>query len=145
MVKRKCIAFLELKLNFAKFFFLQPRYTDYGPWPMSGEIDLAESRGNQQLYRDSINVGTEQISSTLHFGPKAGIDAWRTAHYTKNAEINSFNQDFHIYRLIWTPSGFEFYIDYELVGTIEAGKGFFQRGRFNATIYSDPWTNGTLM
>lgn len=85
---------------------------------MSGEIDLMESRGNQQLYSGSTNVGTEQISSTLHFGPAAGIDAWKTAHCTKNMEINGYNFDFHIYRLIWTPAGFEFHVDNTVIGMI---------------------------
>ena len=95
---------------------------------MSGEIDLMESRGNQQLYSGSVNVGAEQISSTLHFGPAAGIDAWKTAHCAKNLEINGYNFDFHIYRLTWTPAGFEFHVDNTLIGMLF---------RFKSVISSD--------
>lgn len=37
----------------------------YGPWPASGEIDIAESRGNDVHYP---NGGRDVMSSSLHWG-----------------------------------------------------------------------------
>lgn len=50
------------------------RHIVYGGWPLSGEIDLMETRGNEALYTGgNINVGTQQIGSTLHFGPQWNV------------------------------------------------------------------------
>lgn len=47
-----------------------PKMNVYGTWPSSGEIDLLEARGNRKLFNDQgVNVGVEQVESTLHFGP----------------------------------------------------------------------------
>lgn len=112
---------------------------------MSGEIDLMESRGNQHLYSGTKHVGAEQIASTLHFGPAAGIDAWRTAHYAKNSEINGYDLDFHTYKLIWTPRDLQFYVDNELIGIIDANEGFFKRGKYDGSNYTNPWVDGTIL
>lgn len=103
-----------------------------------------ESRGNSQLYSSSTNVGSEQISSTLHFGPKAGIDAWRTAHFVKNG-FEGFDKDFHRYKMVWTPRSLEFFLDDKIIGIIDAEKGFFHRGKFDEKKYENPWLNGTIM
>lgn len=105
---------------------------------MSGEIDLMESRGNSFLFSDSTNVGVEQIASTLHFGPKVNIDAWRTAHVKENLEIG-YDKNFHTYRLIWTPSSLIFIVDNITIGEIDAEEGFFKRGNFSEEDYSNPW------
>lgn len=42
--------------------WMMPEDDVYGPWPMSGEIDIAESKGNSPLnYTDGAN----SVSSTL--------------------------------------------------------------------------------
>lgn len=111
---------------------------------MSGEIDVMESRGNLHLYSGQTSVGADQIASTLHFGPKAGVDAWRYAHFKKNDDLSPYNLDFHVYKMIWTPKNMEFYVDNQLIGVINADKGFFDRGKFNSTIYSDPWAKNSI-
>ena len=46
--------------------WLLPRYQKYGTWPQSGEIDLLESRGNENLFDgDGNNIGTKFIGSTV--------------------------------------------------------------------------------
>lgn len=61
--------------------------TVYGPWPQSGEIDIAESKGNNpNTYVDGRNA----IFSTLHWGPTPGTDAfWRTSgkHVLKRVNL----------------------------------------------------------
>lgn len=42
-----------------------PKYSVYGGWPMSGEIDLMELRGNRNLMSGATNIGVEQTGSTM--------------------------------------------------------------------------------
>jgi beta-glucanase (GH16 family) len=53
--------------------WLMPAEDKYGPWPASGEIDIMESRGNNYTYPLG---GNDIMSSTLHWGPTTGLDAW---------------------------------------------------------------------
>ena len=43
-----------------------PVNNTYGAWPLSGEIDLVESRGNNNTYPLG---GNNAATSTLHWGP----------------------------------------------------------------------------
>lgn len=129
---------------FPAIWFIPSRST-YGPWPISGEIDLVESRGNRQLYNGNTNVGVEQIGSTLHFGPQSDFNGWRTAHYEKNIKNSTYASDFHTYRMEWTPEYIRFIVDNSTIGTVKAGKGFWQRGNFSSSGLPDPWIKGTQM
>ena len=44
-----------------------PEDSTYGIWPLSGEIDIMESRGNARGYS---NGGRETVSSTIHWGER---------------------------------------------------------------------------
>lgn len=108
-----------------------PQNPIYGTWPASGEIDLFESRGNRNL-RDPFNgnqhVGVEQFGSTMHFGPRWDVNGWPTAHYTNNTAPGvGFNSAFHNYRLRWTDSAIQFFIDGHMTGSVDAGDGFWYR------------------
>jgi hypothetical protein len=109
--------------------WLLPTRNVYGDWPRSGEIDLAEARGNRRLFAGNVNVGVEQVGSTLHFGPRWDVNGWSTAHAEKNRSPG-FDRDFHNYKMVWTPERIQFFIDNQHIGTIEAGNGFWQRGNF---------------
>lgn len=124
--------------------WLMPKNRVYGGWPASGEIDLMESRGNTLLFDGNTNVGTEQVGSTLHFGPRWDVNGYSTAHYPKN-QSPGFNEGFHVYKLYWTPTYLQFHIDNVLVGTVNAGTGFWARGGFSWTGLPNPWINGTIM
>lgn len=45
--------------------WMMPRDSVYGTWPLSGEIDIMESRGNARGYKGN---GREMYMSTLHWG-----------------------------------------------------------------------------
>lgn len=84
--------------------WFMPKDNVYGPWPSSGEIDLVESRGNRELIQDGVNVGNEQISSTLHFGPYSESDAWQTTTFERNSVPGkAWPNDLHRYQMEWTP------------------------------------------
>jgi len=128
--------------------WLLPRYNAYGTWPASGEIDLVESRGNRDLIQQGTNIGTEQVGSTLHFGPNPDLNGYPTAHHTRNsAPGNGFHNGFHRYQMEWTPERITFRVDDVETGTINAGSGFWNRANFagNAPGVQNPWRHGEIM
>ena len=84
----------------------------YGPWPASGEIDIAEWRGNTPgTYPD----GRDSVGSTLHWGPVATADAfWRTSG-KYNLRRTDFAAKFHTYGLEWSEKYLFMYVDTRLV------------------------------
>lgn len=95
----------------------------YGNFPASGEIDLIEARGNRDLVKAGVNIGNDQITSSLHFGPYAEADAWQLTTFTKNANekseakgskegsAKSFGSGVHRYQMEWTSDKITFSVD----------------------------------
>jgi len=126
--------------------WLLPRYNFYGTWPSSGEIDLMESRGNKNFVNPSkVNIGTQQSSSTLHWGPTVNTNQWSRTHFEKN-NASGYDTAFHEYKMVWSPTGFQFFIDNNSMGTITPPTGgFWQLGEFDKSTYSNPWRAATKM
>lgn len=83
-----------------------PRHNSYGTWPASGEIDIMESRGNKRLFNlQGVNIGTEQISYTSHYGPYFPYNGYANAHYETQAPPDQgYDTAFHVYAVEWTDS-----------------------------------------
>jgi hypothetical protein len=131
-------------------FRMMPEEEKYGPWPRSGEIDIAEARGNNIEYPLG---GRDTFTSTLHWGPSTNQDAfWRT---TAGRAIRraDFAQSYHTFGLEWSGDYMYTYMDSRLqqilyVGFV--GKGtppsLWDRGGFsseagpNNTLLVDPWS-----
>lgn len=124
--------------------WMMPRFSVYGEWPASGEIDVMEGRGNRNLFDGATNVGSEQAGSTIHFGPRWDFNGWPTSHNTRN-RVPGWSAGFHTYRLEWTTSGLRFLYDNELVLYIPVGSGFWERGGFQNSGLPNPWVNATPM
>lgn len=129
---------------------LLPSDDVYGSWPRSGEIDFIEARGNRQFLKNNKNFGINQITSTLHFGPKDN-SGWEKAHFKKSAN-KGFNEEFHVYKLDWNENGIKLFIDNVEHGnvTIEGEENFWNFGEFkkirkNQRNLKNPWVNGTQM
>ncbi|XP_049865948.1 beta-1,3-glucan-binding protein-like isoform X2 [Pectinophora gossypiella] len=125
--------------------WLMPAFNVYGSWPSSGEIDLVESRGNRKLYQNNVNIGTEQVGSTLHFGPYWGMNAYESATWSRHNN-SGYDNDFHRYQLEWTSDHIKFSIDDEQLGYIspDAG-GFWHHGGFDKSGLQNPWRYGSKM
>lgn len=75
----------------------------YGQWPKCGEIDIMEVLGSQ----------TNISYATIHYGePHAEQQG------LKKLESGSFADAFHEYSVEWEPEEMRFYIDDELISTV---------------------------
>ncbi len=74
----------------------------YGNWPASGEIDIMEHVGYDQN-RVHITVHTEAYNHGI--GTQVG----------KNKVVAGASEEFHLYRVDWTPDSIKGYIDDQLV------------------------------
>lgn len=123
-----------------------PRDNAYGiTHPSSGEIDILEARGNHNLTLNATEIGIQQISSTLHWGPFPSENRYTTTTWTRNSETG-FDDDFHNYELLWTPENITFSADGEVLGFVAPPDGgFWEMGGFANGSYDNPWSSGTKM
>lgn len=124
--------------------WLLPTGMKYGGWPRSGEIDIVESRGNlNYVGENDRQIGVEQVSSTLHFGPSWDRNGYQTSTFSANRPRgNGFNKDFHKFQMEWTDEHIKFSIDDVETGTVPVGDGFWARGKFTG---DNIWANATKM
>jgi beta-glucanase (GH16 family) len=99
------------------FWMLGANYPTVG-WPKSGEIDILEA-GFKNDWQS--NVANKKTSTTVHWfqdnfkelDPNApGNGWWGNASATGSTTISgSFNDGFHLFKLTWTPTRIEGYVD----------------------------------
>jgi len=127
--------------------WMMPEDSVYGVWPRSGEIDIAESRGNDASY---ANGGIDTFTSTLHWGPASGFDAfWRTTN-GRTLPRGDYSQSFHTFGMEWSENYLYTYIDTRLQQVLITGFGkpntMWDRGGFasqtaNNSVLVDPWAS----
>lgn len=127
-------------MQFAAIWLL-PQYNTYGTWPLSGEIDIVESRGNNGCTNSqNKNIGNQQTSYTLHFGRAWNQDCYQAASFSYNTNGTRLCDAFHVYALIWTPDYMNVTIDGILVGSVTIPPTFSTRCGLTG---ASPWQNGT--
>jgi beta-glucanase (GH16 family) len=128
--------------------WMLPVNDTYGPWPLSGEIDIAESRGNNYTYPQG---GNNIISSTLHWGPNAANDAfWRT-NVKRSALHTTYAATEHVFGLEWSQKYLFTWVNNNLLQVLYTNfnEPLWERGGFptfdsNGTRLTDVWsTEGT--
>ena len=124
--------------------WLLPTKETYGPWPKSGEIDIAESRGNNYTYAQG---GNNIISSALHWGPNPANDGWWRTNVKRNALHTTFTKKPHTFGMEWSEKYLFTYIDTRLLQVLYSNfnSPFWSRGQFplsdsNGTRLQDPWS-----
>lgn len=124
--------------------WMLPVNDTYGVWPQSGEIDIAESRGNNHTY---VTGGNNIISSTLHWGPNSANDAfWRT-NVKRSALHTTYAKKSHKFGLEWSQKYLFTYVDNSLLQVLYTNfdEPLWKRGDFptsdtNGTAIRDPWS-----
>ena len=126
-----------------------PEESKYGEWPKSGEIDIAEARGNDMHYPLG---GRDTYTSTLHWGPSSSLDGfWRTTAGRK-IRRSDFAETYHTFGLEWSEDYLYTYMDSRLQNILYVGfkgkntpKTMWDRGGWkqtfvNSTLIQDPWS-----
>ncbi len=124
--------------------WMLPKDSVYGVWPQSGEIDIAESRGNNFTYPEG---GDNVMSSALHWGPDSTNDAWWRTYRKQSALHSTFSEQFHTFGLEWSEKYLYTYLDSRLLQVLynKFNTPFWKRGQFplseaNGTAIVDPWS-----
>ena len=90
------------------FWMLPEDFTVYGPWPHCGEIDIMEANG-----------GANTSSAALHYSTSTGSHTYQVGGKGYGGRNNNGSiADYHIYRVIWEPEQFDFYVDNEVILTV---------------------------
>ena len=76
-----------------------------GSWPMTGEIDIMENRGDQM----------SEIGGTLHYGSSYPSNQHDGSSYT--LDNGSFADDFHVFAAEWEQGEIRWFVDGELFKT----------------------------
>ncbi|KAI9275934.1 concanavalin A-like lectin/glucanase domain-containing protein [Phascolomyces articulosus] len=120
--------------------WMMPKYSEYGEWPASGEIDIMESRGNLEYpYGNITNVG-----STLHWGTHYTTDKYNLTGAEAILEDGStFADDFHTYGMEWSQDGLRTYVDDQTILLVNFNQTFFERGGFS-DAWNNPWKSGDI-
>ncbi|XP_042863604.1 beta-1,3-glucan-binding protein isoform X2 [Penaeus japonicus] len=120
--------------------WMLPRNWPYGLWPASGEIDILESRGND----DFGTLGNQYGGTTLHWGPFWPYNFFEKTHVEYSANTGSFADDFHVWRLDWNKDKMEIYVDDVLQLTVDPGSSFWDFSGMDPS-FDNPWVAGSKM
>jgi hypothetical protein len=126
--------------------WMLPENNTYGPWPLSGEIDIMESRGNGPTYsQQGVNV----VRGSLNWGPLTWLNAVYKTYGWWSMRRSTYADGFHTYALEWTSDFLRIYVDSRLTYMLSLtfNEPFFQRGKFPTSVTNgsqeinlpDPW------
>ncbi|KAI0052837.1 glycoside hydrolase family 16 protein [Auriscalpium vulgare] len=128
--------------------WMLPENNTYGPWPLSGEIDIMESRGNSPSYPAQ---GINYVRGSLNWGPLTWLNAVAKTYGWWTVRRSSYGDAFHTYALEWTDKFLRIYVDNRLQHLLDLRFTipFFERGDFPAAvsnasqeiILENPWAN----
>lgn len=116
--------------------WMLPKSNYYGEWPASGEIDIMESRGNTPA---GGWEGRDFVSSTLHWGPHYPQNGFEKTSKSVQSTSGSFDQDYHVYSVEWTPERIATFVDGKLLLDVPITETFWNKGGWNGSTYENPW------
>ncbi|KAJ7100590.1 glycoside hydrolase family 16 protein [Mycena belliarum] len=102
-------------------------------WPLTGELDLMEARGNGPAYPAQ---GSNFVRSTVSYGPLPSVVARLFGWY--GLKRTAFDRGFHTYGLEWDARWLRFYVDSRVHSTLDLStkkskESFWARAGFPAT------------
>ena len=80
-------------------FWMMPADSEYGTWPLSGEIDIMEARGRV----------LNEVNGTIHFGETRPFN--RSIGGTYQLPSNTDITDYHVYGIEWKENVIIWYVD----------------------------------
>jgi Glycosyl hydrolases family 16 len=99
---------------------MYPEKETYGAWPRSGEIDIAQIRGNDPK---NYSGGRDTVTSSLHWGVWGYLDqSDRTTGEFVRPRYD-LAEGFHTYGLEWTETKLYTWIDDEMYKIEQTGWG----------------------
>jgi len=129
--------------------WMMPVDNTYGAWPLSGEIDIMESRGNGQNYSQG---GANFVRGSLNWGPSFDLNRVFMTTGTWELRRGSYDQAFHTYTLEWDEDFIRISVDTRLHHLLDlrVKESFWNRGNFPADVLNgtdevilpNPWING---
>jgi beta-glucanase (GH16 family) len=109
---------------------MMPEDSVYGGWPLSGEIDIAEVRGNDG---DSYPDGRNSVGSALHWGTAPQTDVFYKTSGKHDLRRSDYSDGYHTYGLEWSQNYLYTYLDSRLLQVLYVGFG---------SKYGDMYTRG---
>ncbi|KAJ4357296.1 uncharacterized protein N0V89_001871 [Didymosphaeria variabile] len=126
--------------------WMMPENDTYGEWPRSGEIDIAESRGNAG--DNYTSGGRDSIISALHWGPLPEVDGFYKTSGQHQVRRTDYTEAFHTFGVEWSEDYLFTYIDSRLLQVffLKFNKLMWNRGGFSEKLVNDsalynPWAN----
>jgi hypothetical protein len=121
---------------------MYPEQETYGPWPRSGQIDIAQVRGNSP---ETYPRGRDTVNSALHWGVSSTLD--ESARTT--GKITLRRQDladgFHTYGMEWSDKHFFTWIDDRVYRIEQTGFGASYGGdMYQRAGYPNLWMGSKL-
>ncbi|CAO3684359.1 unnamed protein product [Rhizopus stolonifer] len=120
--------------------WMLPNDSAYGTWPASGEIDIMESRGNENFPFGN----TSHVSSTLHWGPNFYLNKYQLTQGEIRSKKATFSDAFHTFGMEWSKEGIRTYVDQETVLEVDFDKSAWERGGFDEKTTMNPWKGGDI-
>ncbi|KAL2269306.1 hypothetical protein VTJ83DRAFT_1490 [Remersonia thermophila] len=123
--------------------WMMPVDDTYGPWPLSGEIDIVESRGNNYTHPQG---GNNIMSSALHWGPSPAHDGFWKTNNKRQALHTTYSAGFNTFGLEWSQKYLFTYVNSRLLQVmyVNFDSPMWSRGNFppqgvNGTKVEDIW------
>lgn len=113
--------------------WMLPENNTYGGWPLSGEIDIMEARGNGPEYPAQ---GANYVRGSLNWGPLTFLNAVSKTYGWWSMRRSTYADGFHTYSLEWTENFLRVYVDNRLQHMLDLRFDipFFQRGQFPTSV-----------
>jgi beta-glucanase (GH16 family) len=91
---------------------MMPEDSVYGDWPASGEIDIAECKGNNG---DDYPSGRDSLVSAMHWGPISAVDAFYKTNGKHNLRRTDYSKSWNTFGLEWSEKYIFTYINSRLL------------------------------
>lgn len=80
--------------------WMMPTDSKFGPWPLSGEIDIMEIKGQTP----------DTLYGTMHYGPAPPNNRYKGGKLVRPVP-GGWGDDFHVYSIIWQKDKIEWLVD----------------------------------